>query len=179
MARVPRELFVAPELRARAYDDAALGLSYGQSISQPYIVALTAQWLALRGDERVLDVGAGSGYAAAVLAELGREVVAIELIPELAEGARRNLDAAGYGARVEVRCGDGALGAPDRAPFDAIAVAATAVAVPPALVSQLRLGGRIVIPLGERLALFERAEEGLGALAALPARFVPLVVPGA
>src|SRR5436189_4274491 len=119
MERVPRELFVPEKLRQRAYDDAALPIGAGQTISQPYMVARICEALSLTGRERVLDVGTGSGYQAAVLAELAAEVVTIERIPELAELARSNLAAAGY-ERVEVRLGDGTLGPPDRAPFDAL-----------------------------------------------------------
>jgi protein-L-isoaspartate(D-aspartate) O-methyltransferase len=169
MARVPRERFVPQKLRRHAYSDDALALSHGQTISQPFIVALICEALALRGGETVLDVGTGSGYQAAVLAELGASVVSIERIAELAEQARANLAAAGYD--VEVRVGDGALGAPDRAPFDGIAVAAAADAVPPALLEQLAPDGRLVLPLGEQLVRLTRA--GVEVLA--PARFVPLV----
>ncbi|HSI98231.1 MAG TPA: protein-L-isoaspartate(D-aspartate) O-methyltransferase, partial [Gaiellaceae bacterium] len=149
MARVPRELFVSESLRAYAYDDGALPIGHGQTISQPFIVATICQLLGLDGHERVLDVGTGSGYQAAVLAELAREVVTIERIPELAEHARAALGAAGYG-RVEVVVGDGSLGVPDRAPYDAIAVAAAAPTVPEALYEQLVLGGRLVVPRGSR-----------------------------
>src|SRR5919197_5551754 len=132
MERVPRELFVPEPLRDRAYDDAALPIGSGQTISQPYMVARICEALALRGDERVLDVGTGSGYQAAVIAELAAEVFTIERIPELAEIARANLAAAGY-ERVEVHLGDGTLGLPDRAPFDAIAVAAAVPELPESL----------------------------------------------
>src|SRR5437660_10014767 len=125
MDRVPRHLFVPPDLREHAYDDAALPIGGGQTISQPYMVARICEALALRGNERVLDVGSGSGYQAAVLAELAAEVDTIERIPELAEQARANLAAAGY-EQVRVHVGDGTLGFPDRAPFAAIAVAAAA-----------------------------------------------------
>ena len=131
MERVPRELFVPPHVRDRAYDDAALPIGDGQTISQPYMVARICEALALRGHEHVLDVGTGSGYQAAVLAELANEVDTIERIPELAEQARGNLAAAGY-EQVRVHVGDGTLGFPDRAPFAAIAVAAAAPLVPPA-----------------------------------------------
>src|SRR4051812_37878637 len=117
MERVPRELFVPDEVRPHAYDDAALPIGEGQTISQPYMVARIAEELGLRGAERVLDVGTGSGYQAAVLAELAGEVHSIELIPELAERARRTLASAGYGDAVTVHVGDGTLGLPERAPF--------------------------------------------------------------
>jgi protein-L-isoaspartate(D-aspartate) O-methyltransferase len=178
MARVPRELFVPPEARAHAYDDAALLLAHGQSISQPYIVALTCQLLALRGDERVLDVGTGSGYAAAGLAELAASVVTVERIPELSRSAAEALRRAGH-PEVEVRVGDGALGAPDRAPFGGIAVAAAAPEVPPALWEQLAVGARIVLPLelagGQRLVALERTPGGPRLHGSTTVRFVPLV----
>jgi protein-L-isoaspartate(D-aspartate) O-methyltransferase len=178
MRRVPRELFVPRELRRRAYDDAALPLPAGQTISQPYMVARIAEALALRGDERVLDVGTGSGYQAAVLAELAREVVTIERIPELAELARANLAAAGY-ERVEVRVGDGTLGVPDRAPFHAIAVAAAVPELPRTLYEQLEPRGRLVLPIGSRqaqeLQVVVRSPEGPAVLRSVPCRFVPLV----
>jgi len=176
MERVPRELFVPSQLRPRAYDDAALALSHGQTISQPYIVALISASLELNGGERVLDIGTGSGYQAAVLAELAGAVVSVERIPELAEQAQLNLEAAGYATRVEVFTGDGTLGLPERAPFDAIAVAAAAVEIPPALVAQLGPGGRLVIPVGESLVRIERTVTGrLRTRWVAPARFVPLV----
>jgi protein-L-isoaspartate(D-aspartate) O-methyltransferase len=178
MERVPRELFVPEDVRDLAYEDAALPLDCGQTISQPYIVALICQALALDGDERVLDVGTGSGYQAAVLAELAAEVYSIERIPELAERARETLARAGY-ERVHVHVGDGTLGLPEHAPYDGIAVAAAAPGVPPPLWDQLRDGGRIVLPLGEprlqELRVIERAPEGPRLLASVPARFVPLL----
>ena len=147
MRVVPRESFVPVEARARAYDDAALALGHGQTISQPYVVALICQALSLEGDELVLDVGTGSGYQAAVLDELAGRVVSVERIPELAEEARGNLAATGH-SEVEVLVGDGSLGVPRRAPFAAIAVAAAAAELPEALLDQLAPGGRLVLPLG-------------------------------
>src|SRR5213080_2188724 len=148
MERVPRELFVSEKLRHRAYDDAALPISGGQTISQPYMVARICEALSLTGGERVLDVGTGSGYQAAVLAELAAEVHSIERIPELAERARANLAAAGYGDRVELHVGDGSRGLPEHAPFSAIAVAAAALEPPAALYDQLEQRGRLVMPVG-------------------------------
>jgi protein-L-isoaspartate(D-aspartate) O-methyltransferase len=178
MTVVPRELFVPAALRDRAYEDGALPIGHGQTISQPYVVAAMCELLRLDGHERVLDVGTGSGYAAAVLAELAAEVVSIERLPVLAEAARAALDAAGYD-RVEVRVGDGSLGAPDRAPFDAVAVAAAAPSIPEALVEQLAAGGRMVLPRGsrreQRLVLVERTPAGLLERGSMPCRFVPLV----
>jgi protein-L-isoaspartate(D-aspartate) O-methyltransferase len=179
MAAVPRELFVPPELRVRAYDDAALPIGDGQTISQPYMVALICSLLALRGGERVLDVGTGSGYQAAVLAELGAEVHSIERIPELAAQARGALRDAGYADRVEVHVGDGTLGLPDEAPFAAIAVAAAAPGLPRSLYDQLAERGRLVVPVGPRreqlLEVVVRSPEGPATLRSVPCRFVPLL----
>ena len=178
MARVPRELFVPESSRGAAYVDGALPIGYGQTISQPYMVALICSLMRLEGEERVLDVGTGSGYQAAVLAELAAEVVTIERVPHLAEGACRALDEAGYG-RVDVRVGDGSLGVPERAPYDAIAVAAAAPDVPHALYDELVLEGRLVVPRGSRwaqeLVLVVRTEHGPVEKESVPCRFVPLV----
>jgi protein-L-isoaspartate(D-aspartate) O-methyltransferase len=179
MAVVPRELFLPEELLHRAYDDAALPIGSGQTISQPYMVALICGGLQLRGGERVLDVGTGSGYQAAVLAEMGAEVHSIERVPELAELARTALEAAGYGGLVEVHVGDGTRGLPAEAPFEAIAVAAAAPGIPQPLYDQLAEGGRLVVPVGPRreqlLQAVVRSPEGPAALAGVPCRFVPLV----
>jgi protein-L-isoaspartate(D-aspartate) O-methyltransferase len=178
MERVPRELFVPEELRARAYEDAALPIGKGQTISQPYMVARICEALALTGNERVLDIGTGSGYQAAVLAELADEVNTIERIPELAEQARANLRAAGY-ERVSVHVGDGTLGLAERAPFAGIAVAAAAREIPPALYDQLEPRGRLVLPVGgphgQRLELVIKSPEGPAVVRSVPCRFVPLV----
>ena len=180
MERVPRELFVPEAERERAYDDAALPIGAGQTISQPYMVARICEALALSGRERerVLDVGTGSGYQAAVLAELAADVFTIERIPELAERARANLAAAGY-ARVEVHVGDGTLGLPDRAPFDGIAIAAAAPDLPTSLYDQLKPRGRLVVPVGgrrgQRLEVVVRSPEGPAVVHSVPCRFVPLV----
>jgi protein-L-isoaspartate(D-aspartate) O-methyltransferase len=178
MERVPRELFVPEDLRRQAFDDAALPIGAGQTISQPYMVARICEELGLDGDERVLDVGTGSGYQAAVLAELADEVHSIERVPELAERARRNLAAAGYD-RVIVHEGDGSRGLPEHAPYDAIAVAAAAPGFPQALYDQLTPGGRLVVPVGkrhgQRLQVIVRSPEGPAVLRSVPCRFVPLV----
>ena len=178
MRAVPRELFVPEPLRRRAYEDAALPIGAGQTISQPYMVAAICQALSLRGGERVLDVGTGSGYQAAVLAELADEVHTIERVPELADRARRSLEGAGYD-RVHVHVGDGTLGLPDEAPFDAIAVAAAAPSIPEALYEQLAPFGRLVLPVGSRhgqeLELVVRSPEGPATIRSVPCRFVPLL----
>ena len=178
MARVPRELFLPEDVRERAYDDAALPIGGGQTMSQPYIVAKMCELLSLDGDERVLDVGTGSGYHAAVLAELAGEVVTIERVRALAERACAALAAAGYDD-VDARVGDGTLGVPDRAPYDAIAVAAAAPVLPGSLYEQLKLGGRIVVPVGgranQRLELIVKSPEGAAVVRSVPCRFVPLV----
>jgi len=178
IGRVPRELFVPEGLRSHAYDDGALPIGHGQTISQPFVVATICALLGLEGHERVLDVGTGSGYQAAVLAELAAEVVTIERVPELAEEARNRLLEAGYPS-VEVRVGDGSLGVPERAPFDAIAVAAAAPSVPRALYKQLSDGGRLVLPRGSRrgqdLVLVLRTPDGPAERASISCRFVPLV----
>jgi protein-L-isoaspartate(D-aspartate) O-methyltransferase len=178
MGRVPRELFVPEEVRELAYEDGALPIGFGQTISQPYIVGTICTLLMLVGDEHVLDVGTGSGYQAAVLAELAAAVTTIERVPELYEWARTALALAGY-RDVDVRLGDGSLGVPDRAPFDAIAVAAAAPTVPRELYDQLVDGGRLVLPRGSRwgqdLVQVVKKPEGPVERASVPCRFVPLV----
>lgn len=178
MGDVPREAFVPPGLEGLAYDDAALPIGEDQTISQPFIVATMCQLLALDGTERVLDVGTGSGYAAAVLDELAASVVSIERIESLAARARRALDLTGH-TRVEVRVGDGSLGVPDRAPFDAISIAAATDHVPPDLFEQLAVGGRMVLPRGgrggQRLVRIVRTTHGAEETTSLACRFVPLV----
>jgi protein-L-isoaspartate(D-aspartate) O-methyltransferase len=175
MSAVPREIFVPPRERGRAYRDGALPIGSGQTISQPWIVAAMAQALELKGDERVLEVGCGSGYSAAVLSLLCRELVTIERHVALADQAKALLRDFGRD-NVEVRTGDGTLGAPDRAPFDAISVTATAEGAPPApLLAQLAPKGTLVCPIrrpgGEHLV---RVREGVEEVLA-EVRFVPLV----
>lgn len=178
MGRVPREEFVGARDRPRAYEDTPLPIGFGQTISQPYMLAFLCEAARVEPGDRVLDVGTGSGYQAAVLAEMGAEVHTIERFAELAERARAGLGAAGY-ERVDVRVGDGSLGIPEAAPFDAIAVAAAAPVVPDALAEQLALGGRLVVPVGDpegqRVQVIVRSEEGRLVTRSLPCRFVPLV----
>jgi protein-L-isoaspartate(D-aspartate) O-methyltransferase len=149
MKRVPREAFVSPEQYHAAYDDRPLSIGFGQTISQPFIVALMVQALELREDEKVLELGTGSGYEAAILAELAQQVVTVECIPELAESAKRVLDELGY-SNIEVYVAGRTLGWPEGAPYDAIIVSAGAPTVPQVLLEQLTWNGRLVIPVGSR-----------------------------
>jgi protein-L-isoaspartate(D-aspartate) O-methyltransferase len=178
IGRVPRELFVPPRLRRRAYADSALPIGGGQTISQPWIVAAICQALALAGSERVLEVGSGSGYSTSVLALLAREVVGIELQPALATDARRAIAELGLD-NVELIVGDGSLGLADRAPFDAIAVHAAAPGEPLTLLSQLAEGGRLVAPIaaggGDMLTVFRRDRDRFDREEIGPCRFVPLL----
>ena len=178
MAAVPREEFVAPRLRSRAYHDRALPTAEGQTISQPWVVAAITEALALEGDERVLEVGTGSGYSTAILARLASEVISIERHEALAERARERLATLGASG-VEVRVGDGSAGAPDLAPFDAIAVHAAAPSPPPSLVGQLVDGGRLVVPVSEggadMLTVFTVGGDALASRTIAPCRFVPLL----
>jgi len=148
MARVPRHRFVQPEHQAYAYGDHPLPIGYGQTISQPYIVALMTEALQLSAGARVLEIGTGSGYQAAILAEMGMEVYSVEKIPELHARAQQVLESLGY--QVHLRLGDGYAGWPEYAPYDGIIVTAAPIEVPPALIAQMKTGGRLVIPVGPR-----------------------------
>jgi protein-L-isoaspartate(D-aspartate) O-methyltransferase len=178
MGRVPRELFVGERDRRRAYRDMPLRIGHRQTISQPYMVAVICQAAEVGEGDRVLDIGTGSGYQAAVLAELGATVYTIERIPELAERARERLAKAGYG-HVDVHVGDGSLGLPEHGPYHAIVVAAAAPAMPESLYDQLRVRGRLVVPVGgpdgQRLEVIVRSPEGPAVARSVPCRFVPLV----
>lgn len=179
MGKVPRERFVDERLERRAYDDSALPLAAEQTISQPWVVAAICEAMALRGGERVLEIGTGSGYSAAVLAQLAESVLSIERVQKLADRARENLEGIDGADRIEIRVGDGSLGAPDRGPFDAVAVHAAAPRVPESLIAQLTPGGRLVVPVTEGgadlLTVFTAAPSGLEARVIAPCRFVPLV----
>lgn len=180
MRKVPRERFLPKGQGVFAYDDSPLPIGEGQTISQPYVVAYMAEGLALEGGEKVLEIGTGSGYAAAVLAEIAAEVFTIERIEGLATMARRVLEELGYD-NVHVRHGDGTLGWPEEAPFDGIVVAAGGPDVPETLKHQLRIGGRLVIPVGKSKAYQEIVrvtrvgEDEYQTEDLLPVRFVPLV----
>lgn len=178
MRNVPRHRFIPPEHRSFAYADGPLPIGHGQTISQPYIVAFMSQCLDLKGEESVLEVGAGSGYQAAVLACLARQIHTIERHSELADGAAKTLAALGYG-NVTMHIGDGSMGLVDLAPFDAIMVTAAAPRAPQALLDQLADNGRMIIPVGSRgaqyLELWKYTAGDLRSEIVLPVAFVPLV----
>jgi protein-L-isoaspartate(D-aspartate) O-methyltransferase len=178
MSAIPREEFVPLEARILSYRDDPVRIGFGQTISQPYITALMAQQLELGGTEVVLDVGTGSGYAAAVLGALAARVISIELIAGLAAQAEQNLRRTGWGQNVTVIAGDGSIGYPEGAPYDAISVAAAAPEVPKPLIEQLRDPGRLVIPVGTRqdqsLLVVTRKDGELKSRVGEPCRFVPL-----
>jgi protein-L-isoaspartate(D-aspartate) O-methyltransferase len=178
MAQVPREEFVPPEIRSSAYNDSALPIGHEQTISQPWVVAAICQALDLRGDESVLEIGTGSGYSAAVLAQLAADVVSLERVPELAEGAARNLQRLGID-NVEVVVGDGSRGHPEGAPYDAIAVHAATPEAPHSLLAELAADGRLVVPIAagnaDLLTAFIRVNGDLRQETIGPCRFVPLI----
>lgn len=180
MRNVPREQFVPYELRAMAYGNYPLRIGHGQTISQPYIVALMTELLRVDANSRVLEVGTGSGYQAAVLAQLVARVYSLEILEELSAQAVVRFTSLGY-RNIEARLGDGHQGWPEQAPFDGIIVTAAAPTVPPALISQLRLGGRLVMPVGDtmlgaqKLVVIDKDAQGrLQRRAVLPVAFVPL-----
>ncbi len=179
MGRVPRHEFVPDSAREEAYDDRPLPIGYGQTISQPYIVALMSDLLAVQPNDVVLEVGTGSGYQAAVLAALGTHIYTIEIVPELGRAAAERLNRLGF-AQVEARLGDGYYGWEQRGPFDAIVVTAAASHIPPPLVRQLKPGGRMVIPVGDPFSVqqlmlvIKHEDESIQIRQLLPVRFVPL-----
>lgn len=179
MASIPREEFVSERERIRAYLDEPVSIGYGQTLSQPYMTALMVECLGLGPRDRVLEVGGGCGYHAAVLGQLAGEVITIELVPELAALARENLRRTGFGSNVEVVCGDGSVGWEERAPYDAISVACAAPEVPEALLAQLAPEGRLVIPVGSReeqdLRLVRKHGSALSSRTVTYCRFVPLL----
>ena len=177
MNKVPREEFVPPDSRAGSYEDGPLPIGYGQTISQPYIVAFMTEQLRLKPSDRVLEIGTGSGYQAAILAELMSQVYSIEIVEPLAKNAEATLQRLGY-ENAHVKIGDGYKGWPEAAPFDAIIVTCAPDRVPQPLVDQLKDGGRMVIPVGDRIAqelyLLEKKNGQLKQSATLPVRFVPM-----
>jgi protein-L-isoaspartate(D-aspartate) O-methyltransferase len=179
MQNVPRERFVPPELAAEAHDDRPLPIGFGQTISQPYVVGYMSEVLGVSQSHRVLEIGTGSGYQAAVLSQLAREVFTIEIVPELARQASETLRSSGY-ANVHVRAGDGYLGWPDAAPFDRIMVTAAPQSIPQPLLDQLAIGGRLVAPVGAQdqtqwITVVEKTAAGLTERRTIPVRFVPLI----
>jgi len=178
MARVPRELFVPSSSRHLAYEDKPLPIGEGQTISQPFIIALMTQALELLGNEKVLELGTGSGYQAAILAEMARQVITVERLPSLANTARRTLNKLGY-INVQVHLAERTLGWRAEAPYDAIMVTAAAPRIPQELLDQLAVGGRLVIPVGSRweqdLLQVTKQEEGFTTNNLTPCRFVPLI----
>ena len=176
MERVPRHLFMPEPARAEAYGDYPVPIGHGQTISQPYIVGFMTEALDVQPSHRVLEIGTGSGYQAAILGELAGEVYTIEIVEPLAERARRTLADLGY-TNVHVRAGNGYAGWPEKAPFDRIMVTAAPEEVPPALVEQLKTGGIMAIPVGtavQELRILRRTPQGLETLRTLPVRFVPM-----
>ena len=177
MRKVKRHLFVAPELEPEAYDDTPLPIGHGQTISQPFIVAYMTEALNLKKEDRVLEIGAGSGYQAAILAELAKEVYTVEIIKELAETADKRLKEQGY-QNIHVKYGNGYEGWAEFAPYDAIVITAAPDEVPGKLLDQLALGGRMIAPIGsfsQDLYLYTKTDKGVEKKKLLPVRFVPMV----
>lgn len=177
MSRVPRHLFVPPDVRPFAYEDRPLPIGRGQTISQPFIVAYMTEALQLQPNHTVLEIGTGSGYQAAVLAELVRQVYTIEIVPDLAAAARRTLADAGY-KNVEVRAGNGYLGWPEHAPYPRIIVTAAPPEIPKALIDQLAVGGIMVVPVGtgyQEMIVVSKTANGITQKKTIPVRFVPMV----
>jgi len=176
MRRIPRHLFVPKEEREQAYSDGPLPIGHSQTISQPYIVAIMTELLGIDSTSKVLEIGTGSGYQAAVLGEIADSVYTIEIVKPLAERAAQILDSLGY-KNIFVRAGDGYQGWPEAAPFDAVIVTAAAPKIPQPLIEQLKTGGRLVIPVGElsqELYLVTKNEEGIVKQSIIPVRFVPM-----
>jgi protein-L-isoaspartate(D-aspartate) O-methyltransferase len=179
METIPRERFVPPAARSQAYDDVPLAIGFGQTISQPYIVAYMSEVLDVRDSHRVLEIGTGSAYQTAVLARLAREVWTIEIVPELAAAATALLRELGLG-NVHLRLGDGRSGWPDQAPFDRIMVTAAPDEIPAALIEQLAVGGRLVIPVGSQggpqwMMVVDKTGSGVVQKRTIPVQFVPLI----
>ena len=176
MERVPRHFFMPEAVRSEAYRDHPVSIGHGQTISQPYIVGFMSEALELNPEHRVLEIGTGSGYQAAILGELAREVYTIEIVEPLADSARATLEKLGY-KNVHVRAGNGYAGWPEHAPFDRIIVTAAPDEVPAALVQQLKVGGLMAIPVGtfdQELRIMKRTANGMETLKTMPVRFVPM-----
>lgn len=176
MKKVPRHLFVPKNLKDQAYNDEPLPIGAGQTISQPYIVAYMTEQLQLKGDEKVLEIGTGSGYQAAVIAELAKELYTIEIIPDLSQKAQEVLKDLNY-QNIYYKIGNGYFGWPEKAPFDAVIVTAAPEKMPEPLIEQLKIGGRMIIPVGDffqELYLITKEEKGIKKSRKLPVRFVPL-----
>lgn len=177
MRKVPRHVFVPSGRRKEAYEDRPLPIGYDQTISQPYIVAYMTEILGLDGDERVLEIGTGSGYQAAVLGEIAREVYSVEIVKELADASAERLRDLGY-TNIHVKHGDGFKGWPEESPFDAIIVTAAPPEIPEELLSQLKVGGRMIIPVGsvyQQLNFITRTDDGFLKKDVMPVRFVPMI----
>ncbi len=180
IGRVPRHEFVPLEVRHRAYDDRPLPIGEGQTISQPSLVALMTVLADVKPNDKVLEIGTGSGYQSAVLSALAAQVYTIEIVEPLARRARADLERLGYAKNIQFRIGNGYEGWPEAAPFDAIVVTAAPATVPPALVKQLKPGGKLVIPVGEteqRLRVLEKTAKGIEERQITPVRFVPMIRP--
>ena len=176
MRKVPRHLFVPKSHTGKAYDDGPLSIGHNQTISQPYIVALMTELLELEGDERVLEIGTGSGYQAAVLAEIVDSVYTVEIICELSKSAHALLERLGYG-NIKTVCADGYQGLEEAAPFDAIIVTAAPDHIPEPLIEQLKIGGRMILPVGDfyqELVVIEKTDKGIVKRRSIPVRFVPM-----
>ena len=176
LRKVPRHLFIPENYRDMAYDDAPIPIGEGKTISQPYIVAYMTEALKIRPTYRILEIGTGSGYQSAILAELAREVYSIEILPELAQRAQQLLGTLGY-SNVHIRIGDGYLGWPEKAPFDAIILTAAPPSIPSPLLDQLSEGGRLIAPVGidfQQLVLLRKTKEGIQKQNLLPVRFVSM-----
>lgn len=177
MAKVPRHHFVLPDFECLAYNDSALGIDFGQTISQPYIVAYMTDLAAIKPEDKVLEIGTGSGYQAAILGELAREVYSVEVIPGLAKKAHQTLKKLGY-ENIHLRIGDGYQGWAEHAPYQSILVTAAPEFIPPLLIDQLALNGKMVIPVGkyvQKILVVTKTEEGITQEETIPVRFVPMV----
>jgi len=179
MRNVERHLFVAKSLQAIAYSDEPLPIGYGQTISQPYIVAYMTEALGLKKTDKVLEIGTGSGYQAAILAEIVKEVYSIDVVEPLVDAAEKRLTSLGY-VNIKLKAGDGYKGWPDAAPFDAVIITAAPPEIPEEVIDQLKVGGRMIVPVGvliQELCLITKTKSGHDKMSLIPVRFVPMVRP--